>query len=134
MQSGARGQQGGGRGGHGPKMVASASASPSSSSSAVSAPYLAFDQQQQQQQQRQDLSSGKTIGSAKECEGFYYFDEAKVSKRRQFASCDSAFIPKDSELLLWHYRIGHPSFQYLRHVFPSPFSNKISSDLFLRKL
>ncbi|XP_022896373.1 uncharacterized protein LOC111410334 isoform X2 [Olea europaea var. sylvestris] len=56
MQSGARGQQGGGRGGHGPKMVASASASPSSSSSAVSAPYLAFDQQQQQQQQRQSLS------------------------------------------------------------------------------
>lgn len=77
----------------------------------------------------QDLSSGKTIDSAKECEGLYYFDETNVSQQRRFASCDSVFVPKISEILLWHYRMGHPNFQYLRNVFPSIFANKIFSDL-----
>ncbi|KAJ9689558.1 hypothetical protein PVL29_014975 [Vitis rotundifolia] len=59
----------------------------------------------------QDLSSGKTIGSAKECERLYYFDETD-----------------DNELLLWHKTMGHPSFQYLKHLFPSLCSNKTLLD------
>ncbi|KAJ9672956.1 hypothetical protein PVL29_026285 [Vitis rotundifolia] len=58
-----------------------------------------------------DLSSGKMINSAKEHEGLYYLDKTD-----------------DSELLLWHKRMGHPSFQYLRHLFPSLCSNKASWD------
>ncbi|KAJ9707223.1 hypothetical protein PVL29_002286 [Vitis rotundifolia] len=59
----------------------------------------------------QDLSLRKTIGSAKKREGLYYFDETD-----------------DSELLLWHKRMGHLSFQYLKHLFPSLCSNKTLLD------
>ncbi|RVW47383.1 Retrovirus-related Pol polyprotein from transposon TNT 1-94 [Vitis vinifera] len=56
----------------------------------------------------QDLSSGKTIGSAKERGGLYYFDETDLLRLRPPTVCNSASYPKDSELLLWHKRIeGH---------------------------
>ena len=76
----------------------------------------------------QDLSSEKTIGSAKEREGLYYFDETKVFGQSSPTICNSTSYPKDSELLLWHKRMGHPSFQYLKHLFPSLCSNKTSLD------
>ena len=73
----------------------------------------------------QNLSSGKTIGNAKEREGLYYFNKANV--RGQCPTiCNSASSPGESELLLWHKRMGHPSFQYLQHLFSSPCSNKAS--------
>ena len=75
----------------------------------------------------QELSSGKTIGSAKEREGLYYFDEANVCGQCP-SVCNSASSPGESELLLWHKRMGHPSFQYLQHLFPSLCSNKASWD------
>ncbi|RVW13333.1 hypothetical protein CK203_089014 [Vitis vinifera] len=58
-----------------------------------------------------DLSSGKTISSAKEREGLYYFDEIYLLGQCPPTVCNSASYPKDSELLLWHKRMGHPSFQ-----------------------
>ena len=57
----------------------------------------------------QDLLLGKTIGSAKECEGLYYFDEANVCGQCP-SVCNSASSPGESELLLWHKRMGHASF------------------------
>ena len=59
----------------------------------------------------QDLSSGKTISSAKEREGLYYFDEIYLLGQCPPTVCNSASYPKDNELLLWHKRMGHPSFQ-----------------------
>ena len=76
----------------------------------------------------QDLSSGKMIGSAKECEGLYYFDKTDVRGQCPPTVCNSASNPKESELLLWHKRMGHPSFQYLQHLFLSLCSNKASWD------
>ena len=76
----------------------------------------------------QDLSSGKTIGSAKEREGLYYFDETDVLGQSSPTVCNSTSYSKDSELLLWHKRMGHPSFQYLKHLFPSLCSNKTILD------
>ncbi|RVW86324.1 Retrovirus-related Pol polyprotein from transposon TNT 1-94 [Vitis vinifera] len=58
-----------------------------------------------------DLSSGKTIGSVKEHEGLYYFDETDVLGQCSPTVYNSASYPKDNELLLWHKRMGHPNFQ-----------------------
>ena len=76
----------------------------------------------------QDLSLGKTIVSAKEREGLYYFDEANVSGQCPPTACTSASSPRESELLLWHKRMGHFNFQYLQHLFISLCSNKASSN------
>ncbi|KAJ9675451.1 hypothetical protein PVL29_024395 [Vitis rotundifolia] len=76
----------------------------------------------------QDLSSEKTIGSAKEHEGLYYFDETDVLEQCSPTVCNSASYPKDNELLLWHKRMGHPCFQSLKHLFPSLCSNKTLLD------
>lgn len=76
----------------------------------------------------QDRTSGRTIGSAKEHEGLYYFD-ADESKQHQISTCGSVSLPKTSELMLWHSRMGHPSFQYLKHLFPSLCSNKTIHEL-----
>ena len=65
-----------------------------------------------------------TIGSAKECDGLYYFEEPIVSKQGQLTVCDSISVIRDSYLQLWHFRMGHPNSQYLRHLFPSLFLNK----------
>lgn len=53
------------------------------------------------------------IGSVRECEGLYYFDEIKVSRINQFAICNSIFVPSDNKILLCHNRIGHLNFHYL---------------------
>lgn len=36
---------------------------------------------------------------------------------------------KERQIWLWHGRLGHPSFGYMEHLFPSLFSNKSLSDL-----
>lgn len=33
-------------------------------------------------------------------------------------------VSRDSETSLWHFRIAHPSFQYLKNTFPSITLNK----------
>ena len=71
---------------------------------------------------------GKTIGSSKERESLYYFDETDVSGQCSPTVCNSTSRPRENELLLWHKMMGHPSFQYLQHLFPSLCSNKTSWD------
>ena len=80
----------------------------------------------------QDLDSGKTIGNAEECSGLYILKEHRdpqeqpqmvVSGNSFSVSCQN----NDSEIMLWHYRLGHPNVMYLKHLFPSLFNKNPKS-------
>jgi hypothetical protein len=36
---------------------------------------------------------------------------------------------RERQIRLWHQRLGHPNFGYLKHVLPDLFSNMVLSDL-----
>lgn len=88
--------------------------------------------------QFQDLDSGKTIGNVEECAGLYLFKVESILEKH--ARCVSVpakvgqsirdlFSVSESNnnncaIMLWHYRLGHPSFVYLSKLFPSLFRNK----------
>ncbi|CAJ2662733.1 unnamed protein product [Trifolium pratense] len=77
----------------------------------------------------QDLNSGKMIGSAEESGGLYYFDIGSASQlpSETISSCFESFSVlnnHDDNIMLWHLRLGHPSFPYLKHLFPKLFRNK----------
>ena len=62
------------------------------------------------------------IGNAREKDGLYYFEDGSDSDRQCQSTClNSVFVPKDSDIMLWHYRLGHPNFQYLKYLFPNLF-------------
>ena len=45
-------------------------------------------------------------------------------------SCfESIFASNNKDIMLWHFRLGHPSFRYLKHLFPKLFVNKDPSML-----
>ena len=71
----------------------------------------------------QDQSSGRMIGNARMIEGLYYFDELSSSnkKAQSFSSTSSNSVCE--QIMLWHHRLGHPSFLYLKHLFPTLFKN-----------
>ncbi|GAV71580.1 bZIP_1 domain-containing protein/gag_pre-integrs domain-containing protein [Cephalotus follicularis] len=87
-----------------------------------------------------DLDSGRTIGNAKECAGLYLLEGKYPSDgqaQTHSVSCVSflanvsqlsvikqADCNKASAIMLWHFRLGHPSFSYLEKMFPSLFINK----------
>ncbi|KAJ9691385.1 hypothetical protein PVL29_013539 [Vitis rotundifolia] len=65
----------------------------------------------------QDPSSGKTIGSARMINGLYYFkDNLPSNKIAQGLSSISSLSVRD-QIMVWHCRLGHPSFSYLKHLF-----------------
>ena len=66
----------------------------------------------------QDLSTGKKIGNAREQEGLYFLgDNSKRDKHAYNVSEDSNQVRRGN-IMLWHFRLGHPSFSYLKHLFP----------------
>ena len=73
----------------------------------------------------QDLASGKTISNAKLSGGLYYFDDGSLPKDSVSTSCLGVISDfGKNDIMLWHFRLGHPSFHYLKRLFPSLFSNK----------
>jgi transposase InsO family protein len=70
----------------------------------------------------QDRNSGKMIGSAKMMDGLYYFEGVFENKVAHGLSGISSASVRD-QIMLWHNRLGHPNFQYLRHLFPDLFKN-----------
>ena len=67
----------------------------------------------------------KSIGSAKEYGGLHNFKEDNTKDGQVLSvGCESSQRTKQQEIVLWHFRLGHLNFQYLKHLFPSFFNNK----------
>ncbi|KAI3465995.1 hypothetical protein Pfo_022658 [Paulownia fortunei] len=83
----------------------------------------------------QDLCTGKKIGSAREVDGLFLLEEKtedekileNVGRGYQVEGVDGKY----TEIWMWHLRLGHPSFLYLKYLFPELFKNK---DISLFKL
>uniref|UniRef100_A0A1S8ADA3 Uncharacterized protein n=1 Tax=Citrus limon TaxID=2708 RepID=A0A1S8ADA3_CITLI len=73
----------------------------------------------------QDLTSGKMIGGAKMGGRLYFFNNGSTYGRQDLQTCfNSISVVNDSKIMLWHYRLGHPNFQYLKLLLPKLFMNK----------
>ncbi|RDY13278.1 hypothetical protein CR513_01831, partial [Mucuna pruriens] len=67
-----------------------------------------------------ELTIKRMIVSAKERDRLYYFDDGPdLSKQCPNIFLNSTFVSQDNDIML-----GHPSFQYLKYLFPNLFINK----------
>ena len=66
----------------------------------------------------QDVLSKKIIGRGTKRGGLYYLDD--ISKGAAY-HVHHQLNSKERETWLWHRRLGHLSFGYLRHLFPTLF-------------
>ena len=73
----------------------------------------------------QDLSSRKTIGTARHNRGLHLLDnDAPTRNWYRTSLLSSYFSMAKKDCTLWHFRLGHPNFQYMKYLFPHLF-NKI---------
>lgn len=66
---------------------------------------------------------GKTIGSARVIEGLYYFDDHLFRNKMTPSFGGLSSMSVCDKIMLWHLKPRHPSFQYLKHLFPYLFKN-----------
>lgn len=71
----------------------------------------------------QDLETGKKIGSARVSHGLYYLAVSSLQNNVSLPMCLSS-VSTEKQVMLMHFRLGHPSFSYMKHLFPHLFSNK----------
>lgn len=71
-----------------------------------------------------DLYSGKTISNTKERDGLYFFEDKQQVVNKQAQALSNESLSVSNKIMLWYNRLGHPSFPYLKKLFPSLFRNK----------
>ena len=55
-------------------------------------------------------------------DGLYYFKDGSLDdKPALWLSCNVGSFLVREQIMIWHFRLGHPSFAYLRHLFPTLF-------------
>jgi hypothetical protein len=72
----------------------------------------------------QDILTNEIIGRGTKRGGLYYVDD--VSTGHVFHVRSDG---REQQIQLWHRRLGHPNFSYLKHVFPELFSDMVVSEL-----
>ena len=66
----------------------------------------------------QDILTKKIIGRGTKKGGLYCMDDCSL----EMANSIKYTTDKEHQIWMWHRRLGHPSFSYLKHLFPSLFS------------
>ncbi|KAL0556125.1 hypothetical protein IC582_004635 [Cucumis melo] len=70
----------------------------------------------------QDLNSGRTIGTARYSRGLYILnDDTFGSSISTTSLLSSYFSTSEHDFMLWHFRLGHPNFTYMKYLFPHLF-------------
>lgn len=65
------------------------------------------------------------IGGAEQNGGLYFLTQGSSIGRQGQQTCfNSISVSSDKEIMLWHDRLGHPNFQYLKYLIPKLFMNK----------
>ena len=64
-----------------------------------------------------------TIGNARMVDGLYYSNDSCFNNKQAKSLNSNVLIFVREQTMPWHLRLGHPSFRYLRHLFPYLFKN-----------
>jgi transposase InsO family protein len=67
----------------------------------------------------QDIQTKKILGRGTRRGGLYYLDGVKTGEALLSKSMDG----RETEILTWHKRLGHPSLRYMKKLLPQLFSN-----------
>ncbi|KAL0533374.1 hypothetical protein IC582_030193 [Cucumis melo] len=69
-----------------------------------------------------DLNSGRTIGTARHSRGLYILnDDISGCSISTTSLLSSYFSTSEHDFMLWHFRLGHPNFTYMKYLFPHLF-------------
>ncbi|CAL2245576.1 unnamed protein product [Prunus armeniaca] len=72
-----------------------------------------------------DIHTKKILGRGTKRGGLYYVDDFSPGMAN---SVTHPFDSKQKQIWLWHRRLGHPSFSYMKHLIPDLFSGFKDSD------